>query len=136
MKKYIGLTAIVIILFSLYGCNSNNNQQAKPVTPTPTPATASITKEIAPTPNIPRTTARAEISIENFSFNSAAITIDKGTTVTWTNNDSAPHQIKSDTFNSGTLSNGQSYSNTFNDSGTFNYSCAIHPSMTGSITVK
>jgi len=76
------------------------------------------------------------ISIQNFAFNPAATTIKKGTTVTWTNNDSALHQIKSATFNSGQLGKGQSFTATFNDVGTFDYSCAIHPSMTGKIIVE
>jgi plastocyanin len=76
------------------------------------------------------------INIQNFSFNPGTLTINKGDTVIWTNNDSAPHQIKSATFNSNTLSNGGTFSFTFTDAGTYNYSCAIHPSMTGSIIVQ
>ena len=76
------------------------------------------------------------VNIQNFAFSPATLTIKKGTAVTWTNNDSAPHQIKSITFNSGQLSKGQTFSFTFNDAGTFDYSCAIHPSMTGKIIVE
>lgn len=76
------------------------------------------------------------VSIQNFAFNPGTLTIKKGETVTWTNNDSVLHQIKSDTFNSNPLSQGQTFSFTFNDTGTFNYSCAIHPSMTGKIIVE
>ena len=76
------------------------------------------------------------INIQNFAFNPQETTVKKGTTVTWTNNDSAPHQIKSASFNSSQLGKGQSFSFTFNDAGTFDYSCAIHPSMTGKIIVE
>lgn len=76
------------------------------------------------------------INIQNFAFSPATITVKKGTTVTWTNNDSAPHQIKSATFNSSQLNKGQTYSFTFNDTGTFDYSCAIHPSMLGKIIIE
>jgi plastocyanin len=78
----------------------------------------------------------ATITISGFAFNPATLTVKKGTTVTWTNNDSVPHQIKSDSFNSDLLSKGQSYSMTFNDAGIFNYSCTIHPSMTGQLIVQ
>lgn len=76
------------------------------------------------------------ISIQNFAFNPAALTVKVGDTVTWTNNDSVLHQIKSDTFNSNQLSKGQSYSFTFQTAGTFDYSCAIHPTMKGQIIVQ
>ena len=76
------------------------------------------------------------VNIQNFAFNPGTLTVKKGTTITWNNNDSAQHQIKSTTFNSSQLSKGQSFSFTFNDTGTFDYSCAIHPSMLGKIIVE
>ncbi len=76
------------------------------------------------------------VNIQNFSFVPATLTIKKGTTVTWTNNDPVTHQLKSITFNSGLLSKGQNFSFTFNESGTFDYSCAIHPAMLGKIIVE
>jgi plastocyanin len=76
------------------------------------------------------------VNIQNFTFSPAALTVAKGTTVTWTNNDPAAHQIKSATFNSTQLNKGQTFSFTFNDAGTFDYSCAIHPSMLGKIIVQ
>lgn len=76
------------------------------------------------------------INIQNFTFSPGTLTIKKGATVTWINSDSAPHQIKSATFNSGQLGRGQSFSFAFSDAGTFDYLCAIHPSMRGKIIVE
>jgi len=39
-------------------------------------------------------------------------------------------------FNSDQLSQGQSFSITFKDAGTFNYFCGIHPSVQGQIIVE
>jgi plastocyanin len=78
----------------------------------------------------------ASVSIKNFAFNPKPLNIKVGTTVTWTNNDPMAHQIKSATFNSSPLSNGQTFSFTFSTAGTYNYSCAIHPSMLGKIVVS
>jgi plastocyanin len=66
--------------------------------------------------------------------------VKKGTTVTWTNKDSAGHTVvESDGQaggpSSGTLANGQSYQFTFNTPGTFHYKCSIHPQMTATVTV-
>lgn len=78
----------------------------------------------------------SSINIANFSFSPKELKIVTGTKVTWTNNDSAPHQIISNTFNSEILSNGQSFSFVFNNKGSYDYHCAIHPSMTGKIIVE
>lgn len=78
----------------------------------------------------------ASVNIINFSFNPAELTVTTGTKVTWTNNDNASHQIKSDTFSSELLSKGQSFSYTFDDKGSYNYHCSVHPSMIGKIIVE
>lgn len=76
------------------------------------------------------------VSIENFSFNPSTITVKAGTTVVWTNNDSASHTIKSDTFNSSTLSKGASFDYKFDNKGSYDYSCGIHPNMKGKVIVE
>ena len=75
------------------------------------------------------------IVIQNFSFNPATLTIKVGSTVTWTNADPMPHQIKSTIFNSAVLNNGDTFKFTFSTIGDYDYSCAIHPSMKGKIIV-
>jgi plastocyanin len=77
-----------------------------------------------------------QVSIKNFAFDPAEVNINKGDTVTWTNNDSVTHIISGDGFNSGSLGNGQSYSFTFNTAGKFDYICSIHTYMKGSVVVK
>jgi len=81
------------------------------------------------------------IAIKNFAFSPATLTIKTGTTVTWTNQDGAPHQISSDpgapvAFNSESLANGASYQFTFTQAGTYDYHCTIHPAMKGTIIVQ
>lgn len=76
------------------------------------------------------------ISAVNFSFNPGILNINKGDTIIWTNQDSAPHQIAGGDLNGPVMSKGQSYTFVFNNVGTFNYHCAIHPSMTGTVIVK
>ncbi len=94
--------------------------------PTPTP-------ESEPSP----TTTIAEVSISGFAFVPATITIPVGTTVTWTHNDSPPHTVSSrdGLFDAGTLSPGAAFSYTFEQNGTFEYYCKIHPYMTAKIIV-
>ena len=86
--------------------------------------------------------ARAEgspttVTIDNFSFAPATLTVKAGTTVTWTNKDGDPHLVSEDDgkFRSKALDTGDTYSQTFATPGTIDYYCAIHPEMTGRIVV-
>lgn len=127
MKKIISLAVVLIAILITGGCGLYGNNQAGAPRTTPAPAAAQ--------PAAPQDNANA-INIENFSFSPGTITIKKGAAIIWTNNDSAPHKIKSAAFNSEILNQGQSFSFTFNETGTFSYLCSIHPSMTGEIIVE
>jgi plastocyanin len=78
------------------------------------------------------------VTIKNFAFDPSTITIKAGENVTWTNEDSAPHQVKEDAglFLSSSLSNGQSFTYRFTAVGTYNYTCNIHSSMHGKVIVE
>lgn len=85
----------------------------------------------------PARAATHTVTIEGFAFRPANLTISAGDTVTFVNNDGAPHTATADngSFDTGRLSRNASASLTFNSTGTTSYFCAIHPSMKGSITV-
>lgn len=77
------------------------------------------------------------VSIENFSFGDT-LEVKVGTTVTWTNVDSAPHtvtQTGGGGFQSGKIDSGGSFSFTFDEPGTFDYFCEYHANMTGTVIV-
>ncbi len=78
-----------------------------------------------------------DVEIVNFSFSPPSLTITAGDTVRWTNHGSAPHTATSNTniWDSGTLTNGQSYEYVFATVSDFPYHCEIHPSMTAAIIV-
>jgi len=81
--------------------------------------------------------AAVNVKIANFAFGPSAVTVKAGTTITWTNNDSAPHTATSASglFNSGNLNKGQSFSFKFTEPGTYPYVCVYHPNMKATITV-
>lgn len=80
----------------------------------------------------------AEVRMQGSKFAPADLIVDKGTTVTWSNEDSTTHTVTADSkvFNSGNMSKGQNFGYTFNESGAIDYACTIHPSMKGKVTVK
>lgn len=84
-------------------------------------------------------TATNDVSIKDFAFSPADITVKKGTTVTWTNKDSATHTVTENDGqagpDSGDLATGKTYSFTYGTVGTFKYHCSIHTGMIGTVTV-
>jgi len=81
----------------------------------------------------------AKIEISNMQFSPARVVVKSGSQVTWEQQDAAPHVVISSNSNelrSSTLRSGQSYTHTFNEPGTYEYYCSLHPSMRGTIVVE
>ena len=78
-----------------------------------------------------------QVSIMNFAFSPATIAVASGTTVVWTNGDTAAHTVTAadGSWTSPSLAKGARYSRIFNTPGTYNYICAIHPYMKGTVIV-
>lgn len=85
-------------------------------------------------------TAPDAVTVDNFAFAPASITIAAGTTVTWTNRDDELHTVVSaddpKLFKSGPLDTGDHFAFTFAKPGTYQYYCSIHPHMVGTVVVK
>jgi plastocyanin len=82
--------------------------------------------------------AANQVSVDNFSFGPATLTVAVNTTVTWVNKDDVPHTIASTDglFKSKALDTDDKYTYTFTKAGTYNYFCSIHPKMVGKIVVQ
>jgi plastocyanin len=79
------------------------------------------------------------VTIDNFSFTPATLTVPAGTEVTWINHDDIPHTVVSDdrsTFKSRALDTDEKFSFKFDKPGTYPYFCSIHPKMTAKIAVE
>ncbi|NLF12044.1 MAG: cupredoxin family copper-binding protein [Anaerolineaceae bacterium] len=84
-----------------------------------------------------------EVNIADFNYDPQDLTVQVGDTVTWTNNDDVAHTVTAGTpdspmgeFDSGELQPGDTFSYTFDQAGTFDYFCTLHPDMTASVTVE
>ncbi len=122
---HLALFAFALLLL---GCTGYSGAPKTDAPPAATPAPGGTPPANAPP-------ASSSIEISGFAFSPAEVTVAKGTTVTWTNKDSVGHTITSSSFDSGTISSGGKFSFTFAQAGTYDYYCAIHPSMKGKITV-
>jgi len=85
----------------------------------------------------PAAVAGDQVSIDNFAFAPARLTVKVGSTVTWTNHDEEPHTVAASdgSFHSPGMGTGATYSHTFATAGTFDYVCSIHPMMHGTVVV-
>jgi plastocyanin len=79
------------------------------------------------------------VTIKDYIYKPASITVPKGTTVSFTNRDSTPHTAtskESGVFESGSIDTGKTDKVTLEKSGTFAYYCLFHPFMKGTIVVE
>jgi plastocyanin len=79
-----------------------------------------------------------EVLIDFFSFIPQDITVAPGATVTWVNRDDVQHGVASSdkTFKSKVLRTDDKFSFKFDEPGTYEYHCSIHPKMRGKIIVQ
>lgn len=80
-----------------------------------------------------------EVVIADFTYSPAELTIKAGESVTFTNQDSAPHTATAqdrDILQTGRLGQGESATVTFDTPGTYEYFCEFHPDMEGVIVVE
>lgn len=76
------------------------------------------------------------VSVAGFAFAPAELRVPVGTAVAWTNRDPTPHTATGDGFDTGTLDQGATGTVTFDTAGTYDYVCAIHPTMQGRVVVE
>jgi plastocyanin len=116
-------------------------QPADPVTTTTATTTTTTPAPPAPTVSSPtrkaHASASASVTMGDFFFSPASVTVSVGDTVTWRNTGQAPHNATGNggSFSTTTIDNGESASHTFNSAGTFSYICTIHPQMKGTVRV-
>ena len=103
-----------------------------------TAAVATVAAATAPAAR-PTSNAARTISISNFTFAPAAMSVPAGQELTWINEDDAPHTVQGSDpgspLKSAALDTGDKYSVTLTKPGEYRYFCTLHPHMTGSITV-
>ncbi len=129
VKPFALLMLLLIVVLS--GCAEKKPEPVVNITVNQTPQPTVTPMFTVPEPST------VYVEIRGSAFNPAVLTITNGTTVRWTNMDSAPHAIKGRNFSSPPLNKRETWNYTFNKNGTFEYNCSIHPaSAKGRITVE
>ncbi len=138
LAKY-GLVLGAVLLIAA-GCNASTSQYEAP-TNQATIANENTQPSIVSRVDSNDQSSQNNIEIKDYAFSPAMITIKKGTTITWTNRDTARHNVVAQGTNSAAgpkselLTTGASYSYTFNTAGTYDYLCEPHPYMKAKVIV-
>ena len=108
-RKTVTILTASLLVLVIWGCGSNNK-----ATNSPTPQPSHL------------------VTISNFTYSPSTINVSVGDTVTWRNNDSAPHTVTSDTgteLQSSSIAQGGTYQHIFATAGSYSYHCTIHSTM-------
>jgi plastocyanin len=123
MKSTAIIVLLIAIVVLLSGC-----------------ATKTLIENNTPVPDVVTNTPSSHfIEIKDNSFIPETLTIHKGDTVSWINNDAAKHTVTSDSgseLQSDILPQSMSYVHTFDTAGTYTYHCEFHSNMIGKIIVE
>jgi plastocyanin len=127
------------------------SEPAPPAAPSLTPVRMAAAPALVPRRALARASAQGDtepvadvhaagsqgVTIKDFKYAPASISVSVGDSITWTNQDIAPHTATASdgSFDTGSLSKGKSGTVTLSKAGTFAYICSIHPSMKGTVTV-
>jgi LPXTG-motif cell wall-anchored protein len=97
------------------------------------PAPAAAEPAATPTPRA----ATSSVTVKDFSFGPASITVHVGDSVSWVNRGPSAHSATADdgSFDTGIFAAGQTRAQAFASPGTIAYHCTPHPFMTGTVRV-
>lgn len=132
MKKKLAVILVILVLLAGGAWVWHHKKSAKPA-----PAIGSSYTPSAQNPP----TATKSVSIQNYSYTPADITVKLGSTVTWTNMDQVAYTVTEDDNNSSGPNSGpippqQIFQFTFKKAGLFHYHNSLDPNMTGTVTVS
>jgi plastocyanin len=116
MRRFTVLVLACVFVLALAACSSGASTSG---TTTGGPAASSVT-----------------VTMQNLAFNPAQVDVATGGTVTFVNNDTVQHNVAGDSWSSGPLDPGKSFTQTFSAAGANAIRCLIHPSMTMTVNVK
>ena len=148
-ERHQGARVVLLAAMLLSGCSSQPSATSPSVTFGSGAATPGM-PGMSGMPSMPGAPASASasatasapltgnaVSIDNFAFVPATLTVTAGSTVTWTNQDEEPHTVVANdgSFRSPGMGSQATYSHTFATAGKFDYVCSIHPFMHATVVV-
>lgn len=122
------VTAPLLACAALFGaCGGSADTSTQAAESTPAPAGTAVAE------------GGVRVAMEGFAFVPEHVTVERGQTITWVNEDTAQHDAVAtagDGPDSELFNQGESYSWTAEEAGEIPYVCTVHPGMDGTITVR
>lgn len=147
--KNKGLAAVIVIVLVLavivgamaLGNDDNPADNMSEMETSQTENTPAVQENSSQPATVSSQANAVEVEIKDSAYTPATIKVKAGTTVTWTNRDSIKHDVTADDKSddapmSELLAGGESYSFTFNKTGTYTYHCTPHSFMKGTVIVE
>lgn len=139
-KKNAIITVVVVGVLAAVGIGAAMSNKDDNKSATNNPAASSNDVSFEPTKSLDGVQETNQVTYKGFAVVQKSIKIKKGTTVTWTNEDNAKHDVTFDESYPGLESTdlfgkGETKSITFDTVGSFSYYCSPHPYMKGMIEV-
>ena len=135
IKKIITLAIILGIFVSIIGLSLSNYNTEE----TNTEIEEIIKADVV----MPIKVSRPGCDVEDICYIPSTIVVEKGKSITWVNEDSSFHSVTSGfygeptgLFDSGYLDPYQSYTLSFDEFGTYDYFCTLHPWMKAQVIVE
>lgn len=132
--RFRAVAGLLFVAALAAGCTS----AAPAAQPTPTaasPAAAPPASGQTVAPPSDRPTAIEQAYIKDMKFSPAAMTVQVGTVVLWSNQDSVDHTVTGPGWELGPFGNGQAWAHTFNKVGVEEVHCRLHPEMKMTVTI-
>lgn len=128
---------LALAALAVAGCGGSSSNSSSSDT------SAATTSAAAPSTTAGSTTTATSgavtVTMKNIQFAPKSVTVKKGQTVKWVNEDAVDHNVvatSGGSFKSSNFGQGGTYSQTFKTAGTVEYVCTIHPGMGGTVIVK
>jgi plastocyanin len=123
-RRAVAASSLILLALLLAACGYGQPSPPSADTPEPPPQ------------------GQVEVVMQGSQFQPAEVTIEAGTTVVWTNQDALPHTVTAGSRGNPSglfdedVGAGGDFSFTFEEPGTYEYYCSIHPGMDGTVVVE
>lgn len=130
------LAIAAVLVLALTACGNDDDDAEPAATDPPAGAEENGSDEAEPTPSEGGAQVEATGGMQ---FEPATVEIEAGESVTWTNSGGVRHTVTSTSDSMDfdePLGSDDSVTVTFDEPGTYEYECTIHPGMTGTVVVS
>ena len=135
MRKEIIIFLIIFGVLFVAGCAENGDLE-EPAPSTPVEGVSAGEIEGTEESLTAAENSIVDVEIRDYKYTPQNLTVKVGQTVRWTNKDTVLHDVVGSGIESEYLQKGETFTYTFEEAGTYQYMCTIHPWMEGEVIAE